>query len=98
MKVKVKNIRVFVIENDAHIGYGITANDRYGREYSLLDGDNGYRVMSYVKSEMVIDKIKAAGSMISMDHWAVHIPYGTEAWLMDGMEERQIEDERFGYC
>ena len=98
MKVQVKNIRVFFIEHASHSGFGIMANDRFGYEYVLIDSDGDYRTMSYVKADMIVDKIKAAGNMVSPEHWSVRAPYGTEAWLMDGMEDRQLEDERFGYC
>ena len=38
------------------------------------------------------------GGSIDPDLWNCYTPYGTNAWLLDGHEERQIEDERFGYC
>lgn len=97
MKVQVKNVRAFFVEHASHSGFGIMASDRFGYEYVLADSHGDFRVMSYVKADMIIDKIKAAGNMVSPDHWLVRAPYGTEAWLMDGMEDRQIEDERFGY-
>ena len=78
-------------------GFSIMGTDKQGREYVLSDGDGFVRVMSYTKADMVMDAIKAAGYMINPEHWGVRAPYGTEAWLLEGMEERQIEDERFGY-
>jgi hypothetical protein len=98
MKVQVKNIQIFFIEHASHSGFGIMANDRFGYEYVLIDSDGDYRVMSYVKADMMVDNIKAAGNMVSPEHWSVRAPYGAEAWLMDGIENRQLEDERFGYC
>ena len=97
MKAQVKNIRIFFVDYAANNGFGIMANDRDGREYVLLDSDGGYRVMSYVCADKVVAKIKAAGCVVSVEHWDVRAPYGTQAWLIDGMEQRQIEDERFGY-
>jgi len=98
MQVKVKNVRIFFVDCVPHSGFGIMANDQDGREYVLLDSAGDHRVMSYVKADMVVDKIKAAGHMVCLEHWDVRAPYGTQAWLIDGMEQRQIEDERFGYC
>lgn len=98
MRVQLKNIRIFFVDYATQSGFGIMANDSDGREYVLLDSDGDHRVMSYVKADMVVDRIKAAGHMVSSEHWDVRAPYGTQAWLIDGMEQRQIEDERFGYC
>lgn len=78
-------------------GFTIIATDKQGREYVLSDGDGYVRAMPYVKADMVLHAIKAAGNIINPDHWGVRAPYGTEAWLIDGEEDRQIEDERFGY-
>jgi hypothetical protein len=97
MKVQVKNVRIFFVDYAPNSGFGIMANDRDGREYVLLDSDGGHRVMSYVCADKVVGKIKAAGHVVSVEHWDVRAPYGTQAWLIDGMEQRQIEDERFGY-
>jgi len=97
MQVQVKNVHSVFVDYAPQSGFGIMAHDSDGREYVLLDSDGDYRVMSYVKADMVVDRIKAAGHMISLEHWSVRTPYGTQAWLIDGMEQRQIEDERFGY-
>jgi len=48
-------------------------------------------------AEALLAKVKARGS-VDVNLWICHAPYGTDAWLLDGNEERQIEDERFGYC
>lgn len=99
--VKVKNVRIEFVEAGEiaqHAGFIIMASDRDGYEYVLSDGDGWPRVMSYVKSDMVVSDIKRADCMINPEHWGIRAPYGTRAWMLDGMEEREIEDERFGYC
>lgn len=96
MKQRLKNPRCLFVEEGP--GFIVIANDDEGREYTLLDENNHYRMMSYVKADMVIDRIKAAGYMVNPKHWSCRAPYGTNAWLIDGEELRQIEDERYGFC
>lgn len=96
MKVQVKNVSINFVEEGDLCGFAITANDAQGREYVLLGDDGLHRVMSYTKADMVVDKIKAAKNLINLEHWDVRAPYGTDAWMLDGMELRQIEDERWG--
>ena len=93
--IKILNPRIEFFSD--YNGFSIMARDAQGYEYVLSDGDGFVRTMSYTKADMVLDAIKKAGNMINPDHWGVRAPYGTEAWLLDGMEDRQIEDERFGY-
>jgi hypothetical protein len=97
MKVQIKNVRIFFIDDQEFSGFGIQARDQDGREYYLLDEHGDYRVMSYYKADSVVDRIKAANHMVSLDQWLVRTPYGTNAWMIDNMEDRQIEDERYAY-
>lgn len=30
---------------------------------------------------------------INLEHWGVYIPYGTDAWLIDGMEVTLMDEE-----
>lgn len=96
MKQRLKNLRPLFVEEGP--GFIVMANDDDGREYTLLDEGGHYRMMSYVKADMVIDRIKAAGYMVNLEHWSCRAPYGSRAWLIDGEEERCIEDERYGFC
>ena len=82
-------------EDDRWVVQGADAD---GREYTLLDADNGIRLLAGHEAQAVVVKIKQAGLRINSIFWSVRAPYGTRAWLIDGMEERQIEDECFGYC
>lgn len=94
-KQRLEKVKILFVEEGP--GFIVIGHDAAGREYTLLDEAGDYRMMSYVAADMVIDRIKAAGGIISLEHWSCRAPYGTNAWLIDGMEERQIEDERFGY-
>lgn len=72
--------------------YTILANDKDGRQYYLTDD-----ALPFHRAMNLLKRVKLAGE-INANLWDCHVPYGTAAWLLDGMEERQIEDERFGYC
>jgi hypothetical protein len=86
----------------AHTGEGdtwtVTGSDKYGYEYTICDEYHAFRALPFRAALKLVEAIKAAGCVINENHWLCRAPYGTEAWLMDGMEERDIEDERFGYC
>jgi len=73
-------------------GWTIQAHDAEGREYYLANV-----ALPLWSAESLLAKVKARGS-VDVNLWLCHAPYGTDAWLLDGNEERQIEDERFGYC
>lgn len=72
-------------------GFTIMAADADGRQYFLENV-----AVSYIRAWRLADKIKECGA-INPDLWFCHVPYGTDAWMLDGMEARQIEDERYGY-
>lgn len=75
----------------------VTGSDADGREYTLLDESNGIRLLAHHEAQLVVAKIDRARKRINAMFWSVRAPYGTNAWLIDGMEERQIEDERMGW-
>lgn len=84
--------------NDARIcyngdetGFTVIAYDKDGRRFDLIGA-----AFSYDRAEKLAAKVKDRGS-IDPNLWNCYAPYGTDAWMLDGMEERQIEDERFGY-
>ena len=74
----------------------VQAWDAKGREYTLGDATYPIRPLSFDRATAVVEKVKIAGK-INRDLWSMRVPYGTDAWLEDGMEDRQIEDEKFGY-
>lgn len=82
---------VQLVYNDIAGGWILMTTDGAGREYYLRDA-----VLPYAKACMLEKKVNQRGT-INPDLWDCHTPYGTRAWLIDGMEQRQIEDERFGY-
>lgn len=90
MQVKIQNARPYL--NESNTDWTITCNDSVGRQYYLEDA-----TMSLFMARALAAKVNARGE-INMDLWICHVPYGSEAWLLDGHELRQIEDERFGYC
>lgn len=72
----------------------VTARDADGREYLLLDENGTVRKMSFHTADCVCERVKAAGQ-IDVNFLSCRTPYGTTAWLIDGMEQRQIEDEKY---
>ncbi len=70
--------------------YFIVASDKEGREYTLD------KVLTAEQAAKTYVAISLAEYKIDAGHWNMRIPYGTDAWLNDGMEERQIEDEKMG--
>ena len=90
MQIAITNAQVYVTHDGQ--GYTILANDKDGRRYYLADVE-----LPLGRAMHLLERVKLAGK-INIDLWHCEVPYGTAAWLLDGMEERQIEDERFGYC
>lgn len=74
----------------------IMAYDSEGREYTLLTPDGDIRTFAYARDARRLEAKVAAKGQINADLWACRAPYGTLAWLIDGEEQRQIEDERWG--
>ena len=90
MEVKIEN--AYPVRNEADSGFTVMALDADGRQYYLQD-----IAVAFDRADRLADKVKER-AFINLDLWFCHVPYGTTAWLLDGMEQRQIEDERFGYC
>lgn len=63
----------------------ILAHDRDGREFMRPHG--GDFDIAALRESMEVD--------VSQPEWLVRAPYGTNAWFLDGEEDRLIEDERF---
>lgn len=72
-------------------GWTVQAYDAQGREYTLANV-----ALPLWSAEALLAKVKARGS-VDVDLWLCRAPYGTDAWLLDGCEDRWIEDERSGY-
>jgi hypothetical protein len=69
----------------------VEVSDNKGRCYTHY-----YRFKSIHQAIKLAERVVEAGQ-IDPDHWDVYVPYGTEAWLDDGFEQRTIEDERDGF-
>ena len=90
MRHEINDARITL--NEYETGYTVIAYDKDGRQFDLIGA-----AFSYIRAEKLAAKVKERGS-IDPDLWSYYAPYGTNAWLLDGHEERQLEDERFGYC
>jgi hypothetical protein len=90
MLIKIENAEAYL--NESGMDWSVTCCDSVGRQY--------YRTDLKLELHVAIDLAKKVNErgIINADLWACHVPYGSDAWLLDGYEERQIEDERFGYC
>ena len=71
----------------------VQAHDADGREYTLGDEKYPLLPLEFSAASRVSDRVKEAGD-IDPALWGCRAPYGTNAWIIDGMEEREIEDER----
>ncbi len=69
----------------------VVVGDKEGREYTRQDVNfiNRDRAVSFAS------KIEDRG-YLDVNLWDCRIPYGSNAWISDGMEQRTIEDERNG--
>lgn len=90
MQVKIKNAAQYL--NADGKAWTVTCNDDQGREYYLADA-----TLTLFNARSLAAKVNDKGE-INIDLWICNVPYGTDAWLLDGCEDRQIEDERFEYC
>jgi hypothetical protein len=79
--------------SDHDILFAVVAYDAQGREYTLLEP-----MFERATDARRLEAVVAAAGVIDADQWACRAPYGTEAWLIDGCEQRQIEDEREGWA
>jgi hypothetical protein len=74
-------------DNGVHYVIGIDAR---GGEYTHL-----VTFTNIEKADALLQKVRAAGARINDVHWSYRAPYGTQAWLDDGMEEATIYAERY---
>ena len=94
MQIAITNTDISSIANDAIC---IMAYDAQGREYTLLTPEGVIRTFSRATEARRFEAKVAAKGEINANLWSCRAPYGTEAWLIDGEEQRQIEDERWGW-
>jgi hypothetical protein len=78
-------------------GWAVEARDKDGRIFYRSNPDASPLHMSKAIASGLAAKVKERGN-INLAYWSCHVPYGSAAWLLDGYEQRQIEDERDGYC
>ena len=89
VKIKVDYAQVTMDFGDRWV---VMVSDEQGREYSRSD-------VNFIEHDNAVafrDRIKERG-YLNAELWDCRVPYGTEAWLSDGMEQRTIEDERHGF-
>lgn len=92
MKVRLTEVHAdCTVEGDA-LRYHVIGHDRAGREY--VHEATWERFLLAHQASALVARIQAADMVIDLAHWDCRAPYGTEAWLADGMEERAIEDEK----
>jgi hypothetical protein len=77
-------------------GWTVEACDKDGRIFCRCNPDASPLHMSKAIASGLAAKVKERGN-INLAYWSCHVPYGSAAWLLDGCEQRQIEDERDGY-
>ena len=90
MQVKIADAEAYL--NESGMDWTVTCGDNVGRQYYLRGAK-----MSRFMARALADKVNAKGE-INADLWICYVPYGSVAWEIEGHEQRQIEDERFGYC
>lgn len=93
MRIKIKSADIGDGYRDGQ--FVVQAWDAEGREYTLMHGDTGIACFTHGGALKMALKVQQAGS-IDPDFWSCRIPYGSVAWLLDGMEEQIIEDEKAG--
>jgi wobble nucleotide-excising tRNase len=94
MKIKITHTDISSLEADAYV---IMAYDAQGREYTLLTPEGDFCTFDRATTARRFEAKVAAKGAINADLWTCRAPYGTEAWLADGMELRAIEDEQAGW-
>jgi hypothetical protein len=93
-RINIKSTDISFFEDINGTAYFVVmAWDADGREYALGDATYPILPMPFPKASKLKERVADRGS-IDPDLWACRTPYGTNAWLLDGCEERQIEDER----
>jgi len=87
-KIEVDRVNVTTNYNDRFVAI---VYDREGRCYTHHDAS----FADYAIAKEFCDKIADRG-YLNGDLWDCSIPYGSLAWIQDGMEERIIQDEKDG--
>ena len=88
MKITATYIDIMRGDNDGEML--VRAGDKDGREYIFP------RTFTPAGAAEFYCRLTDAEYKIDTARWEMRIPYGSNAWLMDGMEERTIEDEKMG--
>ena len=92
MNVKLKSLGIDRFPHERTWGafdYFIVGHDAEGREWTLMKP-----LTAAEAAERYCVLTEASWQFEATEDWADRAPYGSSAWLNDGMEERQIEDER----
>jgi hypothetical protein len=76
-------------DDDAAVYY-VCATDAQGRQYQSREM---FYFRDAINRALAIEKAQDIGDL----DCDIYTPYGSEAWDIEGMECRTIEDERFGY-
>ena len=68
----------------------VMSYDAEGREYH-----HDHDFYHWDDADALAKKVNDRG-YINQDYWGCRVPYGSNAWISDGMEDRWIEDEKNG--
>lgn len=79
---------VHVWFEDVADGWAVSGCDAEGRIYM-----HRYRFVSQDAALKLAGRIVGAGYKIDATHWDMRVPYGSDAWLNDGMEVTLMDDE-----
>ena len=77
------------VENVGDDVYRVTCDDAAGRQYAHFMCFAGRH---HWKAKNLAVRVRDAGQ-IDASHWDCYVPYGSEAWLVDGMEATLMDDE-----
>ena len=89
MEIKIiGKARAAATYDDYH--YDVTCSDAAGRQYWRNVHSTDFEAMMRLAG-----KVTERG-YINSEHWGCHVPYGTFAWELEGMEQRLVQDERDG--
>lgn len=65
----------------------VIASDKQGRIYT-----HNHQFQTSWAAAALLAKVLEKGT-INLEHWHCRVPYGTEAWLEEGMEATLMDDE-----
>lgn len=87
--VKITSAQVEEIADDL---FAVTASDADGRHYTHeRHFDAKTEASAYVKACLLRAKVAASGE-INAERWDCYIPYGSDAWDIDGMEVTLMDE------